>query len=110
MSTSIDVFLRAASAANCLILRPLVPRRLLIACPKNISAYLGMKSSKIDITIGSIPGGIKGGKLSSTVSIQPNRKLWKPYGRPSVNLKNSIAAVSLNLVLDSELRGICTTL
>lgn len=71
-----------------------------------MSVTFGIKSSNIDITIGSIPGGIKGGKLSSTVSIHPNKKLWKPYGRPYVALKNSIAAVSLNLDLASEFSGI----
>ncbi len=51
-----------------------------------------------------------GGKLSVGVSIQPNKKLWYPYGKPSDFLKNSSAAVLLNLFLDSSDKGRTATL
>jgi hypothetical protein len=40
-----------------------------------MSTVEGVKSSRIEKTIGIRPGGIRGGRLSVGVSTQPNKKL-----------------------------------
>jgi len=75
ISYSMVRFYFAASAAICWMLRPVVLILLLRAWLRKISTVEGVKPSRIEKTIGMNPGGRRGGRLSTGVSIHPKRKL-----------------------------------
>lgn len=63
---------------------PLVPSFLFKLAVKKISVVFLSNFSIIEKTIGIKSFGSNLGKLSSGVSTQPYKKLWYPYGNPSV--------------------------
>lgn len=82
-----------------------VPSLKLRASQKKIIIVFGKMCSSTEKRIGIPSFGRRPGKLFFGVSIQPNKKLWKPYGRPSVCKKNYLALSESNLARISSLNG-----